>query len=159
MTEQYSQTLELTVSSKDKKIQYLGIASCLISLGFILLSVFVSYFFMSGFAAFLVLGIVFIHFYNNVPREFTYDYNEQRLVIVKKDVVNKRSRILCLLLSDIESFGPVEGLTDENDIYAGSGELSSASCQIIFRENGAVKRLIFEPDDYLTALLREKLNG
>lgn len=159
MTGQYSQTKELTVSASDKKMQYIGIASCLLSLGFIILSVFVSYFFMFGFAAFLIIGLIFIHFYNKVPREFTYDYNEQRLVIVKKDVVNKRSRILCLLLSDIESFGPVEGLTDANDIIAGSRELSADSYQIVFRENGAVKRLIFEPDDYLLSLLGEKLNG
>lgn len=158
MTDQYSQEIDVVVDPSDKKKQYIGIFATLFSLGFVVLAFFISYYFFIGFGIMFIFGIFYIQLYNFVIKQFTYDYNSQRLVIVKKDVVNRQKRMLCVLLDDVKSFEIMDGLFTEEDVIACS-KSSENVYQLIYSENETTKRLLFSPDDYLVALLHERLHG
>jgi len=157
MTDRYSQTVDVEVKNAQIKYQILGISSILIGLGAIVLSVFISYYFMFGLAVFGILGIVFIHEYNGYPKEFTYELSLESFVVIKKDLVNRQKRILYLLLKDIEIISVLDGLFDDTDLVACSKN-SKNMYQIIYNENDQHKRLIISPDEYMIALLNEKEN-
>lgn len=159
MTEQYSQTVEVTVSSKTKATQWIGISAVLISLGFLMMAIFLAWYYVFVMLALLAIGIVYIHFYNSAPQEFTYDFNTQRLIVVKKDLMGKQRRILCLAFEDVVSFDIMEGLAEESDIVACNAVTDPFVRQILYKNGENTHRLLFAPDDYMLALMNERLKA
>lgn len=157
MTEQYSQTVEVAVSSKTKSWQWIGIASVLFSLGFLMLTIFLKWYFVFAFVVLLAIGIVYMHFYNSTAKEYTYDFSQKRLVVVKKDLMGKQRRILMLMYEDVLSFEIMDGLSDDSDVVACNATNECGVYQIVYREGEQTHRLLFAPDDYMTALLSEVL--
>lgn len=157
MTEQYSQTVEVTVTSKTKAMQWIGIGSVLFSLGFLMLAIFYVWYFVFGFIAILAVGIVYIHLYNTSPKEFIYDISPVRLVIAKKDLMGKTVRKLSLMLEDVKSLELMQGIADDDDVIACDRTYDKGVYQLVYGEDGNVKRLLFAPDDYMLALLKEAL--
>lgn len=68
MVQQYSCTVDAEVKKSKKALQWAGIFAILFSLGFVIFSIFFSWYFMIAFAFFFVGGVVNLHFYNNVKR-------------------------------------------------------------------------------------------
>lgn len=68
MVAQYSCSVDVEVPKNKKIMQWAGIFAILFSLGFIMLSVFYSWYFMIAFAFFFAGGVVNLHFYNDVKR-------------------------------------------------------------------------------------------
>lgn len=164
MVDNYSQSVEIEVSSRAKRLQMAGIALVLFSLGFVLVSVFYNWFFMFGFAVFCAAGIVCMHFYNKTAKEYIYEVNPNRLVIVKKDVMNKQTRVLSLLLKDVTDFCIMNDIC--NDIDDGGDFLFCNKAydmgvyQIVFKTDGGdSKRVLFVPDEYMIALIQENLQN
>ncbi|MCM1305760.1 MAG: hypothetical protein NC037_04790 [Bacteroides sp.] len=159
MTEQYSQTVEITVSSKTKSKQWIGIAAVLFSLGFLMLTIFLKWYFVFPFLIIFAVGIVYMHFYNTSAKEYIYEFSPTRLTVAKKDLMGKTSRLISLMLNDVETCTIMEGLSDENDIVACNATYERGVYQIIYIENDKRRRLLFAPDTYMQALLREALGG
>lgn len=158
MTEHYSQTVEVTVSSKIKAWQWIGIASVLFSLGFLMLTIFLKWYFVFAFLVLLAIGIVYMHFYNATAKEYSYDFSTKRFVVVKKDLMGKQRRILMLMYEDVLNFGLMEGLADDGDVVACNATNECGVYQIVYKEGEITYRLLFSPDDYMCALLCEVLN-
>ncbi len=159
MTEQYTQTVEVTVSSKTKSMQWIGIISILLALGFLMLTIFLVWYFVFGMLVLLAAGIIYIHFYNTAAQEYAYDFSTMRLIVVKKDLMGKQKRILCLVYEDIVHFGIMDGLAEDNDIVACNAAHDAGVYQIVYNNADKVRRLLFAPDDYLVALLKERLEN
>ncbi len=158
MVEQYSQTIDVDVTKKSKLMQLAGIALVLASLGFLMVSVFFSWWFMFAFAALFALGCGFIHIYNKVAKEYTYELNRTTLTIVAKDVVNRQKRILTLYVKDIKGFSLMTGMFDSRqDILCCSNCYDMGVFEICFDFDGSNKRLLFAPDDYMVALINETI--
>jgi len=157
MTEQYSQTVEVAVTSKTKAMQWIGIAAVLFSLGFLMLTIFLKWYFVFVFIVILAIGIVYLHFYNKTAKEFIYDYSPVRLVIAKKDLMGKTSRILSLLFDDAISCEIMDGAADDDDVMACGAVHERGIYQIVYSEGEKTRRLLFAPDDYMLALLKEAL--
>ncbi len=157
MTEQYTQTVEVTVSSKTKGMQWAGIVAVLLALGFLMLAIFLVWYFVFGMLALLAIGIVYIHFYNISAQEYAYDFSTVRLIVVKKDLMGKQKRILCLVYEDIIDFGIMEGLAEDEDIIACNAAHEAGVYQIVYRNADKTRRLLFAPDDYLLALLKQRI--
>lgn len=69
MTDNYSQSVDVEVSTSAKTMQWVGICLALASFGFVLLSAFYNWWLMFGFAALAIAGGVLIHFYNKTAKE------------------------------------------------------------------------------------------
>lgn len=158
MVEQYSQELEVEVKPQAKHKQLAGIFSVLFSMGFLVLSIFYSWWFMFGFAVIFAIGIVFIHSYNKTAREYTYELNRSSLTIVYKDVVNRQKRLLTLQLKDVESFEIMQDTYLEgSDILCCGNAYDNGVWQLVFSIDGKARRLLFAPDEYMCILLDEIL--
>jgi len=159
LAENYSQSVDVSVPSRVKSMQWIGIFAVLISLGFLMLAIFLSPYFVIAIVLFLAIGILNIRFYNTQPKEFTYEITPARLTIAKKDLVGRQKRVLQLMLADISSFELMEGLAvDEDFVFYDTGK-SEGVYQIIFENEGKSLRLLFAPDDYMTLLIRENLKN
>ena len=183
MTDHYSQTIDVEVSQKMRQLQWAGITMILASLGFILISAFYSWYFMIAFGVFFAAGIVCIHIYNQTAKEYIYEVSPTRLVIVKKDVVNKQSVVLSLLFKDVTSFGimddmyhdKVEGedvicCNSQVDVIDYSKTFDILFCnkaydmgvyQIVFmpEDTGISQKVLFAPDEYMVALINEHIKS
>lgn len=159
MTEQYSQTVEVAVTSKTKAKQWIGIAAVLFSLGFLMATIFVVWYFVFCFLVIFAIGVIYMHFYNVTAKEFTYELSPSRLVIVKKDLMGRQSRILLLLLEDIVQIGLMDALADEDDVVACNAVNERGVYQIVYSENEKNRRLLFAPDDYMLALLKNRIEN
>lgn len=157
MTEQYTQTVEVVVDGKAKRTQWIGIAAMLISLGFVVLAAFVSWYLMFGFGAFLLIGIVQMHRYNLVAKEYVYSCSEVRLVVAKKDVVNRTRRMLAVLFEDVTAFAPLEGLSEDGDIVCCKNVSDAGVYELSFKVGDEQCRLLFSPDEYMTELIKNRL--
>lgn len=164
MTEQYSQTVEVTVTSKAKAMQWIGIGLVLFSLGFLMLTIFLKWYFVFVFVIALSVGVIYLHIYNSVAKEFIYDFSRTRLVVAKKDVLGKTKRLVVLLYDDVISCGLMEGLYDDSDVVACGPTHEYGVYQILYSaseseqsEQKKTFRLLFTPDTYMTALLKETL--
>ena len=157
MTGQYTQTVEVVVDGKAKATQWIGIAAILLALGFIILAAFVNWYLMFGFAAFLLIGIIQIHRYNLVAREFIYSFSDTRLVVAKKDVVNRTRRVLAVLFKDVISFAPLEGLSEDGDIVCCKNVSDIGVYALDFKAGEDVCRLLFAPDEYMRELIKHRL--
>ncbi|MDE6302521.1 MAG: hypothetical protein K2M36_02910 [Clostridia bacterium] len=157
MTESYSQSVEVEVSSKTKAMQWIGIAAILFSLGFLMITIFYRWYFVFPFIAILVVGCVYLHFYNTSAKEYTYEFSPKCLVVAKKDLLNKQRRMLVLIFSDVTEFCIMEGLADDNDVTACGATHEQGVYQLVYRDGENMRRLLFAPDDYMTALIAETI--
>lgn len=157
MTDNYSQSVEVQVKSRAK--QYLGIVAIFVAVGFLMMAIFLKWYYAFPCAAFLVFGAIYLHVFNKTPKEFYYDFSPVRLVIAKKDVMNKTARILSLLFEDVKSFCVMQGLREENDVVACDSTTLSGVYEIVYAEGDKERRLLFAPDEYLVCLIEEKLKS
>ena len=133
MTDQYVQSIDVEVGKAAKYMQWAGIALILASLGFILLSAFYSWWFAFGFVALMSAGGVFLHFYNNTAKAYTYEFSRSRLRIIAGAYDEKR------------------------DLLCANKSYDVGVCQIVFRADNQTRRLLFMPDEYMSALVKETL--
>ena len=101
MTEQYSQTVEISVSSKTKAKQWIGIFLVLFAMGFLMLTIFYKWYFVFAFIVIFIIGVLYIHFYNITAREYIYEFSPKRLTVAKKDLVGRTRRMISLLFEDV----------------------------------------------------------
>lgn len=159
MVQQYSCTVDAEVKKSKKALQWAGIFAILFSLGFVIFSIFFSWYFMIAFAFFFVGGIVNIHFYNNVKKEYLYELSETRLTIVGKDVVNRQKRLATVLLKDVIEFKILSDTSDNLDGLFCSNAYDAGVYSLSFNSESGVKTFAFMPDDYMIALLKEEFCG
>lgn len=157
MVEHYSQTLDVEVARKSKQKQLIGIIFVLFSLGFLMLSIFYSWWFMFAFACIFIVGCTFIYSYNKTAKEFTYEFNPTRITIASKDVVNRQRRILTLLIADVIDFSLLSNIVDDSDIVCCNKAYDMGVWQISFMLDGKKRRLLFAPDEYMIALINEAI--
>ena len=157
MTEQYSQTVELSVSSKTKAKQWIATFLVLFAMGFLMLTIFYKWYFVFAFIVIFIIGVLYIHFYNITAREYIYEFSPKRLTVAKKDLVGRTRRMISLLFEDVKSFSIMDGLSDESDIAACNATHDSGVYELIYLCDNKSQRLLFAPDTYMIALINEAI--
>ncbi len=158
MTQNYNQSVDVQISSSERSKQWIGIFSILFSLGFVMVSIFYSWYFMIGFALAFAFGAFNLHVYNKTAKEYLYEFSLDRLTIVKKDVVNRQYRALSLLIKDITDFDIMTDMCEDEDacLYC-SKAYDRGVYQITYRYQGSLRKALFAPDEYLIALIKEAI--
>ncbi len=158
MTEQYTQTVDVDIPRFVKRYQFCGILFILFSLGFVMVAIFLSWYALIGFALFFAIGAVNLHIYNSAAKEYIYEVSTERLVIAKKDVLNKTKRIANILFKDVNGFSSLEDMyCEDTDILACSDPYSEGVYALSFCIDN--KRLLFAPDEYMTELIKQNLSA
>lgn len=157
MTNQYVQTVEVDLRQGARRDQILGIVLQLLGLGLILAGVFVSYYFFIAVAFALAVGIYLTQRFYSTAKQFEYDFNNERLVISRTNIVNHRRRILEIVYGDVKSFTYFRDVVFPTDIVATGKATAQDVKAMIFTADGKEMRLLFEPDDYMALLISERL--
>ncbi len=159
MTEQYTQTVDAAVSGRSKATQWMGIASLLLALGFVILAAFVNWYLMFCFGAFAAIGVIETHRYNLTAKEYIYSFSPKRLVIAKRDVVNRTRRVLSVLFEDAASFKKLESICEDGDIVCCPNVGDEGVCELTFNDEKGERRLLFKPDEYMFELISNVFDG
>lgn len=157
MTENYNQSVEVELTSSARAKQWSGIFGVLFSLGFVMVSIFYSWYFMIAFAVAFVFGAINLHLYNKTAREYLYEFSQNRITFVKKDVVNRQFRVLSLLIKDIRSFEVMNDICDDSQALYCSKAYDIGVWQISYEYEGTLRKALFAPDDYMIALIKEAI--
>ncbi|MEG2540868.1 MAG: hypothetical protein RSB59_03745 [Clostridia bacterium] len=157
MTEQYIQKVEVGLPRGARKKQIGGLVVSLASLGFIALSIFLSLYFLIAFFVFFAVGMTLLQMFGNSAKEYEYDFNCTRLVVSKTNLFGKKKRIAEVAFKSAKSFKLFSEVANQNDILA-CENLQDAGMYIVeFESDNKVSKLIFAPDDYMIALITDRL--
>lgn len=159
MSEQYVQRVEVPLRPGARRDQILGVVLQLIGLGMIAVAVFYNWYAFIAVAAFLGAGIWLTQKFYGTARQYEYDYSTERLVVSRTNIVNRRKRILEIVFDDVTFFTYFRDTAFDDDIVAADDLHSEEIKAMGFKADGKNLRLLFRPDDYLTALLSERLKA
>ncbi len=150
MTGFYNQTVDIEEPKYGRVCLIVGGALKLISFGFILLAAFVSAYFLFGLVVLFAAGSLLTQLYNKSPMQFEYDYNDSRLVICRRDRINRRTRVCEVLIDDIIEFGLFCDVFDEecDSLFCSSAHaegvyyLTAARNNVAFQSKNLNKRQV-----------------
>ncbi len=157
MTDRYTQTIECEISREDRRKQLISILLFLVGLALIAVAGVVNWFILIPACVFWLGGGAFLHWFNMTPKEFIYDFSHERLVIARKDAVNRAKRVLTLSFDDVISFEILTDIADKYALIAVERIGDMGVYEIVYKEGDKVNKVCFKPDDYMIALINERL--
>ena len=155
--ENYMQVERVDPSQNSSVLKIAGTLCEIASLAFLICAFYVSYFMFIGFGILVAIGFTLIFLYNRKPSSFMYAIDSQVLVISKQDMVKKQSRIVQIAFEDIEDYSAFQDFVGKKDIVAAPNIHAMNVKQIVYKEMGETKRLLFTPDTYLDSLIKVQL--
>lgn len=157
MTDLYVQNIENPLSSGARKKQIGGILFTLLGVGFIVVAMAVSYYAFIGVGLLIVLGTCLTMSYNRTIKSFEYGCNTNRLIFSVTTVIARTERKIEILLEDVVEYGNFEDLTSANDHIMCPNTNEEGVKALVFNVEGKTERVLFLPDGYLNAFLKETL--
>ena len=160
MTEQYVQTVDVDTSLRTKLLFIVGLAVLLVSLVFIIVAVLVNYWFFVGFGSLFVLGFVLVQMFESAASQYIYGVSTKRIVIYKKNNAHNGKRIANVTFDNVKRFEEFCDIVEDKDIVACKNTSESGVYALVFNDEQekTVKRILFSPDEYLIAFIKENLS-
>lgn len=161
MTEQYTQTVEVRTQNSDKAKLIAGILCMMFSLVFLIVAILKNYLFFIGFGVFIVIGFALVQIFESAPSEFIYSISPKNLVISKKNNAHNTKRKACISLENVERIELFTDIVDSGDLVCCENSSEKSVYALIYSdfdkdfEVEKHKRLLFCPDEYMLALLKE----
>lgn len=159
MTENYVQKVEIPLRKGARRDQILGIVFQLMGLGLIPVAIFFDYLVFIAVAVPIALGIWLTQRFYSTAREFEYAFTGKRLVISRTNIVGRGRRMLEIAFSDVKSFTRFYDIAIQGDFVAAEDLHSPDVKALVFAAGEGEYRLLFTPDDYMTALISDRLRA
>lgn len=159
MTENYVQKVEIPLRKGARRDQILGIVFQLMGLGLIPVAIFFDYLVFIAVAVPIALGIWLTQRFYSTAREFEYAFTGKRLVISRTNIVGRGRRMLEIAFSDVKSFTRFYDIAMQGDFVAAEDLHSPDVKALVFAAGDGEYRLLFTPDDYMTALISDRLRA
>lgn len=159
MTENYVQKVEIPLRKGARRDQILGIVFQLMGLGLIPVAIFFNYLVFIAVAVPIALGIWLTQRFYSTAREFEYAFTGKRLVISRINIVGRGRRMLEIAFSDVKSFTRFYDIAIQGDFVAAEDLHSPNVKALVFAVGDGEYRLLFTPDDYMTALISDRLRA
>lgn len=159
MTDIYVQREEVALRKGARRDQILGMVLQLAGLGLIPVAVFFSYWVFFAVAVALAGGIWLTQRFYSSPKEYEYAFTGTKLVVSRANIAGRGRRMLEIALSDVRSFTGFYDILTERDFLAAESANMPEIKAMTFAVGDGVYRLLFAPDDYMTALISEKLRA
>lgn len=153
----YSQSVENPMPASARRKQILSLVMFVIAAGLILISFTVSYYALIAVGAVALAGAVFTSSYNKTIRKFTYDVGEAHLIFSSTNVLGKTQRSESIAFSQVTKFSYFSDIVEVGDLIMCPAPNAEDVCAISFNNDNGIQRVLFQPDDYLRALLAENL--
>lgn len=159
MTENYVQKVEIPLRKGARRDQILGIVFQLMGLGLIPVAIFFNYFVFIAVAVPIALGVWLTQRFYSTAREFEYAFTGKRLIISRTNIVGRGRRMLEIAFSDVKSFTRFYDIAIQGDLVAAEDLHSPDVKALVFAAGDGEYRLLFTPDDYMTALISDRLRA
>lgn len=159
MTENYVQKVEIPLRKGARRDQILGIVFQVMGLGLIPVAIFFDYLVFIAVAVPIALGIWLTQRFYSTAREFEYAFTGKRLVISRTNIVGRGRRMLEIAFSDVKSFTRFYDIAIQGDFVAAEDLHSPDVKALVFAAGDGEYRLLFTPDDYMTALISDRLRA
>ncbi len=159
MTENYVQKVEIPLRKGARRDQILGIVFQLMGLGLIPVAIFFDYLVFIAVAVPIALGVWLTQRFYSTAREFEYAFTGKRLVISRTNIVGRGRRMLEIAFSDVKSFTRFYDIAIQGDFVAAEDLHSPDVKALVFAAGDGEYRLLFTPDDYMTALISDRLRA
>lgn len=154
----YTQSVQKTISSRGKITLYAGVALEIASVALLIVGIFVNLYVLFAFIGVLAIGALLCQIYYSLTIEYNYNFADDALIITKKDVRLRRTTLLTVKFDSVlkyEIFADCVNKEDKNYMAYNDDPLNKA---LTFKmADGTEVRMLFSPDDYLNALICEKL--
>lgn len=159
MTENYVQKVEIPLRKGARRDQILGIVFQVMGLGLIPVAIFFDYLVFIAVAVPIALGVWLTQRFYSTAREFEYAFTGKRLVISRTNIVGRGRRMLEIAFSDVKSFTRFYDIAIQGDFVAAEDLHSPDVKALVFAAGDGEYRLLFTPDDYMTALISDRLRA
>ena len=117
----------------------------------------VSYYAFIGVGILLALGTYLTVSYNKTIKSYEYGCNTSRLIFSVTTVITRTERKIEILLDDVVEYGDFDDLTVESDYIMCPSTNEVGVKALVFNLDGKKERVLFLPDDYMNAFLKETL--
>lgn len=157
MTDLYVQNIDNPLPKGARAKQFGGVLLTLLGLGFIIVATTISYYAFIGTGVLVALGTIITVNYNRTIKSFEYGCNTQRIIFSVTTVISRTERKIEILFDDVEEYGDFDDLVCQTD-YVMCPDTNSVGVKVmVFKVDGKTQRVLFEPDDYMNAFLKETL--
>lgn len=157
MTDLYTQTIENPMGKSARRKQIGGLLLTILGFCSIGLAVGISYYFFIMTGVLLVLGGYLTISFNKTIKSFEYGCNDTRLIFSVTTVISRSERKLEILLKDVAEYDDFQDIVSENDFVMCSNVNENGVKALVFNVDGKHARVLFAPDEYLNAFLKESL--
>lgn len=157
MTDLYVQNIENPLSKFARKKQIAGVLFTLLGIGLIIVATAVSYYAFIGVGILLALGTYLTVSYNKTIKSYEYGCNTIRLIFSVTTVIARTERKIEILLDDVVDYGDFDDLMVESDYIMCPNTNEVGVKALVFNLDGKRERVLFLPDDYMNAFLKETL--
>ena len=157
MTDLYTQTIENPMGKSARRKQIGGLLLTILGFCSIGLAVGISYYFFIMTGVLLVLGGYLTISFNKTIKSFEYGCNDTRLIFSVTTVISRSERKLEILLKDVAEYDDFQDIVSENDFVMCSNVNENGVKTLVFNVDGKHARVLFAPDEYLNAILKESL--
>lgn len=152
----YTQSVKVKISTGGKIMLYAGVILQIASLALLIVGIFVNQYVLFAFIGVLGIGVLLSQLYYAQTIEYNYHYADDRLIFTKKDVRLRAKALMTVKFDRILSYGEFTDFVQNTDkVYL--ADVASPDNKVLrfTLPDGSEHRIIFTPDDYLNALIRE----
>ena len=157
MTDLYTQTIENPLDKSARRKQIGGALAVVLGVCSIAVAIWVSYYFFILTGALIGLGAFLTISFNNTIKSFEYGCNSTRLIFSITTVISRTERKIEILLEDVVEYNDFQDLTVESDFVMCPYVNANGVKALVFNVDGKKARVLFQPDDYMHAFLKETL--
>lgn len=157
MTDFYTQSIDnpLTTAARIKQVG--GAVLAIIGFCSIGLAVGISYYFFILTGILLIISGYLTISFNNTIKSFEYGCNDVRLIFSTTNVISRTERKIEILLKDIVEYGIFQDVVVEKDYVMCPNTNALGVMFVVYIVDGISERVLFHPDEYMNAFLRETL--
>lgn len=157
MTNLYVQNIDNNLPKGTRAKQFGGVLLTVLGLGLIIVATAVSYYVFIAVALFIGAGALVTTNYNKTIKSFGYGCNTKRIIFSVTTVIARTERKIEVLFDDVVEYGTFADILCQND-YVMCPDTNKVGVKVlVFNLNEKLERVLFEPDDYLNAFLKESL--
>ena len=157
MTDLYTQTIENPLDKTARRKQVGSAVAFVVGICSVGLAIGVSYYFFILTGSLILLGALLTISFNKTVKSFEYGCNQSRLIFSVTTVISRTERNIEILLDDVAEYGDFQDLTIESDFIMCPNVNEDGVKAMIFKVGNNTARVLFKPDGYLNAFLKESL--
>lgn len=157
MTDLYTQSIDNPLTPNARRKQVSSAISALLGIFSIGLAIGVSYYFFILTAALLALSACLTVSFNSTIASYEYGCNKTRMVFSFETVISKTKRMIEILLEDVVEYSDFQDSTVVTDYIMCQSVDDDGVKALVFNVEGKKSRVLFKPDEYMNAFLKETL--